>query len=79
MTISANTTFTPPSASSAGAGARKTVYITQDGTGTRTGTFTGVKFPGGTHTLSTAAGAVDKLSLETDGTTWYGKLDLAEA
>ncbi|MDE1904887.1 MAG: hypothetical protein KGH75_00370 [Rhodospirillales bacterium] len=79
VTIGANTTFTMPDPAAAGAGARKTLLITQDATGSRTGTFTGVKFPGGTHTLSVTAGDVDKVEFVSDGTTWYGTLWLAEA
>lgn len=78
VTISANTTFTVPAPAGC-AGQRMILEITQDATGSRTGTFTGVKFAGGTHTLTTTANATDLVDLECDGTQWVGRLALAIA
>jgi hypothetical protein len=50
------------------------IIITQDGTGTRTGTFTSVKFPGGAPTLSTGAGDIDVVSVFYDGTNYLGNI-----
>ena len=55
-TMSGNCTFTMPSGSTLQAGSSLTLILTQDGTGSRTGTFTGVKWAGGTAvTLTTTA------------------------
>lgn len=50
------------------------IIITQDGTGSRTGTFTSVKFPGGAPTLSTGAGDIDAISVFYDGTNYLGNI-----
>jgi hypothetical protein len=55
-TMTGNCTFTMPSGSTLQAGSSLTLILTQDGTGSRTGTFTSVKWPGGTApTLTTTA------------------------
>ena len=55
-TMTGNCTFTMPSGSGLQAGSSMTLILTQDGTGSRTGTFTGVKWAGGTAvTLTTTA------------------------
>jgi hypothetical protein len=61
-----------------------TIIITQDGTGSRTATFgtdgsTAVKFAGGTPTLSTAASAIDVVTIFNDGTNYLGNLASAYA
>lgn len=56
------------------------IYLTQDGTGTRTLGLTGLKWVGGTvPSLSTAIGAVDLLVMQYIGTTWYASLTKAYA
>jgi len=50
------------------------IIITQDGTGSRTGTFTSVKFPGGAPTLSTGGGDIDVISVFYDGTNYLGNI-----
>ena len=68
VTLSGNCTFTMPTAT---AGASLTVILTQGGS--NTGTFTGVKWPGGTApTITTGANKVDVLTFVSDGTNWYG-------
>ena len=70
LTLTGNATITP---SGAVAGASYTLVVVQDATGSRTLTFSGVKWPGGTApTLSTAANAVDVFSFVGDGTNLYG-------
>jgi hypothetical protein len=84
VTISANTTFTMPPVA---AGKKVQVQITQDGTGSRTGTWAmhagdggAIKWVGGAHTLSTTAGHEDLATLTClDGTNWVGLLQLAIA
>ena len=56
------------------AGGTVTLIITQDGTGGRTLTTTGIKYAGASSTLSTAASAIDMLNILFDGTTYYGSL-----
>lgn len=76
ITLTANCTFTLTGAS-AGQATTLELILTQDGTGSRTATWpASVKWAGGAPTLSTAAGAVDRLVLTTynAGTTWYGDL-----
>jgi hypothetical protein len=55
------------------AGTGMTIILTQDGTGGRTLTST-MKFLGGVKTLSTAAAAIDIMSVFYDGTTYYASL-----
>jgi len=50
-----------------------TLILVQDGTGSRTLTST-MKFAGGTKTLSTAAGAIDIVTVFYDGTNYYASL-----
>ena len=59
--MNANSTFAAPI--NALVGHSGTIFLTQDGTGSRTGSFNSAfKFVGGTApTLSTAANAVDRL------------------
>jgi hypothetical protein len=66
------------------AGGTLTLIIVQDGTGFRSATFgtdtsTTVKFSGGTPTLSTAASAIDVVSIFNDGTNYLGNIAKAYA
>jgi hypothetical protein len=70
-TLTGNITINALGNSVAGSGA--TLILTQDGTGNRTLTST-MKFSGGQKTLSTAAGAIDIMSVFYDGTTYYASL-----
>lgn len=66
VTLTANCTFTMPAAGTFDA---LLVFLTQDGTGSRTAAFTGVKWAAGTPpTLSTAAASIDVLRFDSDGT-----------
>ena len=65
VTLAHSTTFT---ISNLPTGGTVTIIITQDGTGSRTGAFTSVKFAGGTPTLSTDANAIDVVTIFNDGT-----------
>jgi hypothetical protein len=56
------------------AGGSVTLIITQDATGGRTLTTTGIKYAGASSTLSTAANAIDMLNILFDGTNYYGSL-----
>jgi len=61
-----------------------TLIIRQDGTGSRTATFTSdtstaVKFAGGVSTLSTAASAIDVVTIYNDGTNFLGNIAKAYA
>lgn len=71
VTMTGNCTFTMPTPI---AGKSLTLYCVQDGTGSRTGAFTSVRWGGGTApTLSTGAGKVDILTFMcADGTHWDG-------
>lgn len=71
VTMTGNCTFTMPTAT---AGKSFILILTQDGTGSRTATFTSVKFPGGTApTLTTTATTgVDIISFVANGTSWFG-------
>ena len=51
------------------------IKITQDGTGSRTGSFTGVKFSGQASTLSTTANRIDFVSIFNDGTHKLGAIN----
>lgn len=55
------------------AGQSLTLILTQDGTGSRLLTST-MKFAGGSKTLSTAAGAVDIITVYYDGTNYWASL-----
>ena len=71
VTMTGNCTFTMPTAT---AGKSFILICTQDGTGSRTATFTSVKFPSGTApTLTTTATTgVDILTFVANGTSWFG-------
>lgn len=73
VTLTGNCTFTMPTAV---AGKSLTVYLVQDGTGSRVPTFTGVKWPAATApTWSTGAGKVDIVTFVcADGSNWDGFL-----
>ena len=77
-TMNGNCTFTMPSGATLQAGSSLTLILTQDGTGSRTGTFTGVKWAGGTApTLTTTATTgIDVLTFTTfnggASPVWYG-------
>ena len=51
------------------------IKITQDGTGSRTGSFTGVKFANNNSTLSTTANRIDFVSIFNDGTHKLGAIN----
>jgi hypothetical protein len=76
ITLNQNTTFSFTNLST---GQTVTLIIRQDATGSRTGTFTGVIFAGGTPTLSTAANAIDVVRIVRDGTSNLGIIDKAFA
>ena len=71
VTMTGNCTFTMPTNV---AGKSFILICTQDATGSRTATFTSVKWPGGTApTLTTTASTGrDILTFVADGTNWYG-------
>lgn len=77
-TMNGNCTFTMPSGSGLQAGTSLTLILTQDGTGSRTGAFTGVKWAGGAApTLTTTATTgIDVLTFITfnggSSPVWYG-------
>ncbi len=76
-TMTGNCTFTMPSGSGLQAGTSLTLILTQDGTGGRTGAFTGVKWAAAaTPTLSTGAADIDILTFITfnggASPVWYG-------
>lgn len=59
-------------------GQSATIIVTQDATGSRLMTST-MKFTGGVKTLSTAAGAIDIISVFYDGAAYYASLTTAYA
>lgn len=70
-TLTGNCTFTMPTAA---AGKSFTLFL-NTGTGSYTGTFTGVKWSGNTApTITTTASRMDILSFASDGTNWYGSI-----
>jgi hypothetical protein len=70
VTLTGNCTFTMPTVT---AGQSFVLIVTQDATGSRTATFTGVKWPGGSApTITVAANSVDILTFLSNGTSWYG-------
>lgn len=77
LTLTGNVTLSVTGATS-GKACSFTLYLKQDGTGSRTVTWpTGRRWAGGTApTLSTAANAVDIVVFESldGGTTWFGSL-----
>jgi hypothetical protein len=70
-TLTGNCTFTMPTATS---GTSFIVKLIQDGTGSRTATFTGVKWPGGSApTITvTATTGLDIISFVCINSVWYG-------
>jgi hypothetical protein len=84
FTMTGNCTFTMPSGSGLQAGSSLTLILTQDGTGSRTGAFTSVKWAGGTApTLTTTATTgIDILTFYTfnggASPVWYGFLSGAD-
>jgi len=78
FTMTGNCTFTMPSGAGLQAGTSMTLILTQDGTGSRTGAFTDVKWAGGTApTLTTTATTgIDILTFYTfnggASPVWYG-------
>jgi hypothetical protein len=81
VTLATNTGFV---ISNLETGSSVTLIITQDGTGSRTATFgtdgsTAVKFAGSSKTLSTAASAIDVVTIFNDGTNYIGNLSKAYA
>lgn len=71
-TLTGNCTFTMPTAT---AGKSFILLLKQDGTGSRTATFTSVKFnAAGAPTITATAGKMDILSFVADGTNWYGSI-----
>ena len=70
-TLTGNCTFTMPTATS---GTSFIVRLIQDATGSRTATFTSVKWPGGTvpTITTTASTGVDVLSFVCIASVWYG-------
>ena len=71
VTLNTNATFTM---SSFKTGQSVSLIIKQDSTGSRTGTFTSVKFPGGAPTLTTTANAIDVITIVYDGTDYLGNI-----
>lgn len=70
-TLTGSCTFTMPTATS---GTSFIVRLIQDGTGSRTATFTGVKWPAGTvpTITTTASTGVDIISFVCIASVWYG-------
>lgn len=71
VTMTGNCTFTMPATTS---GTSFILKLIQDGTGGRTATFTGVKYPGGTvpTITTTATTGTDIFSFVCIGSVWYG-------
>ena len=70
ITLTGNATITMPTATS---GKSFIMYLKQDGTGSRTVTWSTVKWAGGTApTITSTASRQDILSFFADGTNWYG-------
>ena len=81
VTLAVNTGFV---ITNLGTGQTVTIICTQDGTGSRTATFgtdgsTAVKFAGGTPALSTAANAIDVITIVNDGSNYLGNIAKAYA
>ena len=74
VTLAHNTTFTLSNFST---GQAIAIKIKQDGTGNRTAAFTGVKFTGGSSSISTTANAIDFVSIFNDGTDKLGAINIA--
>jgi len=70
LTLTGNATITMPTAT---AGKSFILLLKQDGTGSRTVTWTTVKWPAGTApTITSTASKQDIFSFFADGTNWYG-------
>jgi hypothetical protein len=71
LTLTGNCTFTFPTATT---GESFTLFLRQDGTGSRTVTWpANVRWPGGTApTITSTASRQDKYIFTADGTNWYG-------
>jgi hypothetical protein len=70
ITLTGNATITMPTATS---GKSFIMYLKQDGTGSRTVTWSTVKWAGGTApTITSTASRQDILSFFSDSTNWYG-------
>jgi hypothetical protein len=70
ITLTGNATITMPTATS---GKSFIMYLKQDGTGSRTVTWSTVKWAGGTApTITSTASRQDIYSFFADGTNWYG-------
>ena len=70
ITLTGNATITMPTATS---GKSFIMYLKQDGTGSRTVTWSTVKWAGGTApTVTSTASKMDIYSFFADGTNWYG-------
>ena len=70
ITLTASTTITMPTAVS---GKSFIMYLRQDATGSRTVTWTTVKWAGGTApTITSTASKQDIYSFFSDGSSWYG-------
>jgi Concanavalin A-like lectin/glucanases superfamily len=68
--LNANCTFTMPSPVN---GYKFSLLLKQDGTGGRTATFTGVRWPNSTApTISTTLASMDIINFFSDGNYWYG-------
>jgi hypothetical protein len=75
-TITLNGTLTLSTATflSAFAGTSATLIVTQDATGSRPLSTSGIKWAGGNNTLSVPANAIDVINFYYDGTNWLGSL-----
>ena len=70
ITLTGNATITMPTAVS---GKSFTILLKQDGTGSRTVTWSSVQWPSGTApTITSTASKMDKYVFISDGTYWYG-------
>jgi hypothetical protein len=70
ITLTGNATITMPTATS---GKSFIMFLKQDGTGSRTVTWSTVKWPAGTApTITSTASKQDIFSFFADGTNWYG-------
>ena len=70
-TLTGNCTFTMPTATAG----KSFILLLNTGAGSFTGTFTGVKFSGGTApTITATASRLDIISFVADGTNWYGSV-----
>lgn len=70
ITLTANTTITMPAVKNGGS---FILFLKQDATGSRTITWSTVKWPGGTApTITSGASKLDIISFFSDGVNWYG-------